>query len=53
MLKKTTIFIAVAFTVYLYGAFTVDAAVTQKPPTNQGLVGYWNMNEGTSTVAHD
>ncbi len=30
-----------------------DAAVLSRPPSNLGLVGYWSMNEGTSTVATD
>jgi len=30
-----------------------SAAVLKKPPNNLGLVGYWSMNEGTSTVAGD
>jgi len=27
--------------------------VTRKVPTNLGLVGYWSMNEGNGTIAHD
>jgi len=32
---------------------TADAAVLSRPPNNLGLVGYWPMNEGTSTIAGD
>ncbi len=30
-----------------------SAAVLNKPANNLGLVGYWNFNEGTSTIATD
>lgn len=30
-----------------------SAASLSKPGNNLGLVGYWSMNEGTSTIAHD
>ena len=36
----------------IWGAFGLNeasAALIVKPPTNLGLVGYWPMNEGTST----
>src|SRR3989338_11323922 len=32
---------------------TADAAVLSRPTNNLGLVGYWPMNEGTSTIAGD
>jgi len=34
-------------------AVNADAAVLIRPPNNLGLVGYWSMNEGTSTIAGD
>ncbi|OGM91093.1 hypothetical protein A2755_00020 [Candidatus Wolfebacteria bacterium RIFCSPHIGHO2_01_FULL_48_22] len=32
---------------------TADAATLIRPPNNLGLVGYWPMNEATSTIAGD
>ncbi|OHA79276.1 MAG: hypothetical protein A2747_02435 [Candidatus Yonathbacteria bacterium RIFCSPHIGHO2_01_FULL_44_41] len=39
--------------IFLLSASSVSAATLQKPPNNLGLVGYWPMNEGTSTQAGD
>jgi len=53
LLNKKIIF---AFTLaFCFFAFvsSVSAATLSRPPNNLGLVGYWNFNEGTSTVATD
>lgn len=38
---------------FLLFAHTASAATISHPPTNLGLVAYWSLDEGTSTVAWD
>jgi len=46
-------FFVFAVLVFLLSFSFASAATLQKPPNNLGLVGYWPMNEGTSTQAGD
>ncbi|MBU6320943.1 hypothetical protein KGO04_00145 [Patescibacteria group bacterium] len=39
-------------TLFLFPAEAHASAFT-RPPNNLGLVGYWNFDEGSGTVAHD
>lgn len=41
------------FMLFMLSFSSASAATLQKPPNNLGLVGYWSMNEGTSTTAGD
>ncbi len=45
--------IVVSFLTIATYAQTIHAATIVKPANNLGLVGYWSLNEGTSTIATD
>ena len=53
LLDKRTIFATVFFVSFFGFALGAQAATLGKPTNNLGLVGYWNFNEGTSTIATD
>lgn len=47
------VLLLVGFAAALAAPAMAQASVLQKIPNNLGLVGYWPMNEGTSTIAGD
>ncbi len=46
------VFLSIAFLIFLFTS-KAQAATLSKAPNNLGLVGYWALNEGTSTTATD
>lgn len=50
---KVKLIIAIVLVLFGVNTYFILAATLKLPPSNLGLVGYWSMDEGSGTIAHD